>query len=121
MASEGRLKRAERLEKTALCEGHAKTLGLMPRAPVQQPPRVRNQCSRQALAFASRRGSSTLQRRASWAGLLPTELHTLILKHLPVTPDYGNITGVVGTVGKGEGTGLGQFKMIHRSMAESPC
>ena len=42
--------------------------------------------SRQAmvLAFASS-GSSLRQREASLAGLLPPEIHTLILKHLPVT------------------------------------
>ena len=52
------------------------------------------------LAFASS-GASLRQREASWAGLLPPEMHALILKHLPVTPEYGNITGVVGTVGNG--------------------
>ena len=36
------------------------------------------------LAFASS-GSSLRQREASLAGLLPPEMHTLILKHLPVT------------------------------------
>jgi hypothetical protein len=39
------------------------------------------------LAFASS-GSSLRQREASLAGLLPPEIHTLILEHLPVTPEY---------------------------------
>ena len=60
------------------------------------------------LAFAAA-GSSSRQREASLAGLLPPEIHAIILKHLPVTPDYGSITGVVGTVGNGTGSGPGQF------------
>ena len=60
------------------------------------------------LAFAAS-GSSTRQRQASWAGILPCELHGLILSHLPTPPDYENITGVVGAIGNGVGYGPGQF------------
>ena len=67
--------------------------------------------SRQGMVLAfSASGSSTRQREASWAGLLPPEMHTLILKQLPLTPEYASITGMVGTIGKGIGDGPGQFK-----------
>jgi hypothetical protein len=65
--------------------------------------------SRQArvLAFAAC-GASQRQREVSWAGVLPYELHTMILQALPLTPEYGSIVGMMRTLGSGIGDGPGQ-------------
>ena len=59
------------------------------------------------MAFASS-GSSTRQREASWAGLLPPDMQELILQQL-----------LVGTVGEGIGGGSEQFKTVSSMFQDS--
>lgn len=80
---------------------------------LQQPPLAAY--SRQALVLAfGPCGASQRQRETSWAGVLPSELYTMVLQVLPVTPEYCSIVGLMGTVqGSGIGAGPGQFKNAY--------
>ena len=55
---------------------------------------------RQALVLAFAAGGSSLrQQRVSLAGLLPADVHQVILQQLVMTPSYDRISGPIGTVG----------------------